>query len=155
MFFKGRFIIENRIKMKKLIILMLVVLAICSAEATAQSYRVIVNESNTVSSISQKDLAMVFLKKRKKWDNDTRVMPVDQKANAKVRETFSMEVFKKKVAVIRSYWQKAMFSGMAAGPDEKNSDLDVIEYVKHNKGGIGYISTATPISGVKVISVDK
>ncbi len=139
--------------MKKFIFFVIVILTIATTDSLAQTYKVIVNKSNTVSSISQKELAMVFLKKRKSWEDGTGITPIDQNPNAKVRESFSMEVFKKKVAAIRSYWQKAMFSGMTAGPEEKDSDSEVIEYVKNNKGAIGYISANTPLNGVKVISI--
>ncbi len=139
--------------MKKFIFFIIVILTISSTDTLAQTYKVIVNKSNAVSSISQKELAMVFLKKRKSWEDGTTITPVDQNPSAKVRESFSIEVFKKKVAAIRSYWQKAMFSGMTAGPEEKDSDSEVIEYVKNNKGAIGYISANTPLNGVKVISI--
>ncbi len=139
--------------MKKFIFFIIVILTIATTDTLAQTFKVIVNKSNEVSSISQKELAMVFLKKRKRWDNGTNITPIDQKPNAKVRETFSIEVFEKKVATIRSYWQKAMFSGMASAPDEKDSDMDVIEYVKNNKGAIGYISANTSLDGVKAVSI--
>jgi len=140
-------------KMKKLILFIITILTITTTETLAQSYKVIVNESNIANTISQKDLAMVFLKKLKRWDDGTNITPIDQKANAAVRATFSQNVFNKTVAAIRSYWQKAMFSGMASAPDEKDSDIAVIEYVKNNKGAIGYISGGTALNGVKVLSV--
>jgi len=139
--------------MKKLIIILVILAAAISSTVAAQTYKVIVNTSNDISSLSHKDLALVFLKKQKRWDDGSAIQPIDQKANAPVRSTFSTEVFRKKVDAIRSYWQQAIFSGMATAPIEKDTDEDVVEYVKNNKGAIGYISANTPVSGVKVISI--
>ncbi len=139
--------------MKKYIFLFVVVVFCTISGVSAQSYKIIVNKTNAVETISQKELAMVFLKKKKKWENGTLISPIDQQASAQVRGSFSKQVFKKNVAAIRSYWQRAIFSGMDAGPIEKESDKDVIEYVKNNKGAIGYISDTTQVSGVKVLAV--
>ncbi|MCW3805112.1 substrate-binding domain-containing protein [Plebeiibacterium marinum] len=139
--------------MKKLILLIILSITALSTEVMATSFKVIVNTSNNTNSISQKELALVFLKKHKKWDNGIEITPIDQKANANVRETFSTEVFNKKVAAIRSYWQKAIFSGMTTAPIEKDSDKEVVDYVKNNKGAIGYVSDDANLSGVKVITI--
>jgi len=139
--------------MKKLILILVILVATVSTTVAAQTYKIIVNSSNEVSSLSQKDLALVFLKKQKRWDDGTTIQPIDQKANAQVRNTFSTDVFNKKVDAIRSYWQQAIFSGMTTAPIEKDNDNAVLEYVRNNKGAIGYVSADTPISGVKVISI--
>ena len=139
--------------MKKYIVLTILAVTLFVGNAAAQSYKVIVNNANAQSSISKKELAMVFLKKRKRWEDGTVIAPIDQQAKASVRATFSEEIFRKKVSAIRSYWQSAMFSGMASAPDEKKSDQDVINYVKNNKGAIGYVSADSGLGGVKVLSI--
>ncbi len=140
--------------MKKSIVFIILVVIITIGDITAQSYKVIVNNNNKTVSISKKELAMVFLKKKKKWKNGESIAPVDHQYRAEVRATFSEEIFGKKVSAVRSYWQSAMFSGMVSAPIEKMSDQEIINYIKKNKGAIGYISSTTNVSGVKVVSID-
>ncbi len=142
-------------EMKKILILMIILVAITATEATAQSYTIIVNNANQIKSMSPKELALVFLKKKKRWDNGSVIIPIDQKASAEVRKDFSQAVFKKKVAAIRSYWQKAIFSGMDTAPVEEESDRAVIDYVRQNKGAIGYVSSQANLNGVKVITISE
>ncbi len=49
-----------------------------------------------------------------------------------------------------SLWAKKSFQEGLATPKVKDSDNEVIEYVKSTPGGVGYISGATP-AGVKEV----
>ncbi len=139
--------------MKKIILAFTVLMMMLAGQTFAQSYKVIVNNSNSISSLSKKEVSLMFLKKKNKWDNGIAVSPVDMKVNSSTREAFTKEVHNKKVSAIRSYWQQAIFSGVATAPTEKGSDKEVIEYVKSNTGAIGYISSASASNGVKVVHI--
>ena len=134
-----------------------VVLCLISfAPLTAQneSFKIIVHEANPVSSISKETAARMFVKKIQKWDNGSKLSPVDQATSRPVREAFSLAVHGKKVAWIKSYWQKMVFSGRATPPPELDSDAQVLDFVRRNSGSIGYVSPGTSLgSGVKVLRV--
>lgn len=119
-----------------------------------QTYKVIVNSSNTTTTITTSDLSKHFLKKVKKWNNGDKVMPVDQSASSAVRKDFSKAIHKKSVSAIKSYWQQYVFAGSGTPPIEKKNDTEVIEYVKKNSGAIGYVSTSAKTAGVKEITVN-
>lgn len=140
--------------MKRNIIAFLVLIFIVSGIASAQSYKVIVNNSNSVSSLSKKQVSDLLLKKTTKWSSGTAAVPVDLSANSSVREAFSTSIHGKAVSAIRNYWQQAAFSGSATAPPEKSNDSEVIEFVKKNPGAIGYISSGASADGVKTISVN-
>jgi ABC-type phosphate transport system substrate-binding protein len=141
--------------MKKIAIVLAVMIATMIIAQEAKSYKIIVNDSNPINSISKKDLAKIFLKKLTKWDNGSTILPVDQVETATVREAFSKDVLKKTIAATKAYWQEQIFSGRGVPPPEKASDKEVIDYVKANPGAIGYVSqnATIPSSGVKVIEV--
>lgn len=120
----------------------------------AQNYKVIVNNSNNVSSVSKSELSDLFLKKKAKWSGGQTVSPVDLSGKSSIRESFSQEVLGKSVGAIKSYWQQFVFAGKGTPPIEKNSDSEVIEYVKNNEGAVGYISAGANIVGVKVVTVN-
>lgn len=120
----------------------------------AQSYKVIVNSSNSVSSVSKSELSDLFLKKKAKWASGQSVSPVDLSAKSSIRESFSQEILGKSVGAIKSYWQQFVFAGKGTPPVEKNSDNEVIEYVKSNEGAVGYISSGGNTAGVKVVTLN-
>jgi ABC-type phosphate transport system substrate-binding protein len=139
--------------MKKILIITMLLTIMGVVITKAQSYKVIVNSSNTVTSLSKSDVADMFMKKSAKWSNGEKIVPVDQKSNSSVRNSFSTEVVGKSVGAIKSYWQQYVFAGKGTPPVEKNSDQDIIEFVKSNPGAIGYVSSSANTDGVKVLTI--
>ena len=136
-------------------LILLSFLLITSVSITfAQSYKVIVNSGNSTASVTKKEASDLFLKKKSKWEDGTKVVPVDQASGAKVREVFSQQIHGKGTSAIRSYWQQAAFSGTASALPEKANDAEVIEFVKKNPGSVGYVSSSTSTDGVKVIQIN-
>lgn len=135
-------------------ILLITTIIIASMALQAQSFKVIVNNSNPATSLSAGEVSNYFLKKTSKWSNGEKVVPVDLNADSAIREAFSKSVHKKSVGAIKSYWQQYVFAGSGTPPVEKNNDSDVLDYVRKNAGAIGYISSGADASGVKVITIN-
>lgn len=131
----------------------LIIFALFGGVLQAQSYKVIVNESNSVSSLTKDQASKLFLKKVTKWDDDKKVLPVDLVESKAARRKFTKDVHGKTIAAIRAYWQKQIFSGRAVPPPEKANDSEVLSFVKANSGAIGYVSTSASTSGVKIIEI--
>ncbi len=140
--------------MRKYIVLLVVFALLSCIDTYAQSYKLIVNNSNALSSLSKVEVSNYLLKKRTKWASGTEVVPVDLSAKSSVREAFSKEIHGKTVAQVRSFWQQSVFSGKATPPAELDNDSKVIEFVKANVGAIGYVSASANIQGVKVLTVN-
>lgn len=140
--------------MKKLLITFLVLFVGIATKATAQSFNIIVNEANTTESVSQDELADIFMKEKESWNDGSSITPIDQKANSDIRRIFSAQVLGESVGAIRSHWQQAAFSGSASAPIELSSDQQVINFVNANAGAVGYISSTTDAAGVKVLSIN-
>ncbi|MEQ8524236.1 substrate-binding domain-containing protein [Gracilimonas sp.] len=139
--------------MKKLFITAVILLFIGASELAAQSYKVIVNEANTIESITKKDLSDIFLKKTSKWDDGTAITPIDLGTRSTTRAAFSIDVHGQSIGAIRSYWQQAAFSGAGTAPLERSSDADVIAFVQSYPGAVGYISDSADAAGVKVLDI--
>lgn len=139
----------------KTIIIILACLTAGLGITHAQSYKIIVNQQNSVGSLTKKEVSNFFLKKTTKWENGTKVVPVDLVEGESIRDDFSKEIHGRSTGAVRSYWQQAVFSGTAVTPIRKNNDQEVIEYVKTHAGAIGYVSSSADLSGdVKVITVN-
>ena len=139
--------------MKKNIFLFLATF-IFSIASYAQSYQVIVNNANSTSSISKKDVSAYFLKKKTKWSDKTKVVPVDLSSKSAIRTSFSKEIHRKNTSQVRAFWQQSVFSGKATPPREMKTDAIAINYVKTHKGAIAYISASTKADGVKTVKIN-
>ncbi len=120
----------------------------------AQDFKIIVNESNSDSSLTEQEIARIFLKKVIKWEDGNKVFPVDFVVNNAIREAFSKKIHRKSIAAIKVYWQRQIFSGRSIPPLEKSSDKEVLEYVKSKPGAIGYVSSNFTVAGVNIIKIE-
>jgi len=122
--------------------------------AQAQEFTVIVNASNPVSSMPRDEVAKLFLKKTVSWQSGKTVAPVELPPAAKAREAFARTVLNKSIPQVKSYWQQQIFSGRDVPPPEKQTENDVVAFVRSNPGAIGYVSRGVDIGrGVKALSV--
>jgi len=122
--------------------------------AETESFRVVVNASNPVTAMTKQQISRLFLKKETRWENGFKVTPVDQVLDSPTGASFSEAVHERTVKEIKSHWVKVVFSGLGNPPIELKSDDEVLNFVKHNVGAIGYVSVGTPIcDGVKVLNI--
>lgn len=125
-----------------------------STWAQTKSYKVIVNPSNRLTSISYENVSRIFLKKTFKFPNGLSASPIDLPGNSAIREQFSEDVHGKSASDVEGYWKQLIFSGRDIPPVEKN-EKGVLDFVRSNEGAIGYVSSTTDTSGVKVVLVTK
>lgn len=135
-------------------ILAVVAVLLVPTAARAATYKLVVNASNPVSSVTAAQAEKLFLKKVTRWDTGGEVQPVDLADSSSVRATFSEEILGKDVPAVKSYWQRMIFSGRATPPPELSSDAQVLEFVRSNRGAIGYVAAGTAVGdGVKAVEL--
>jgi len=129
-------------------------LSLASATVGGQdkTYKIIVNPSNPMVSITRENVSRIFLKKTTKFPNGLNASPVDLPANSGTRESFSKDVLGKTAASVEGYWQQLIFSGRDVPPPQKKEG-GVLDFVRSNDNGIGYVSASTDTTGVKVVTV--
>jgi ABC-type phosphate transport system substrate-binding protein len=123
------------------------------AEGRAPSYKLIVNSSNDLTSVTREFVADAFLKKATSWPNSETIRPVDLAANSPVRRQFSEEVLHRTVAEVKGYWQQRIFSGRDVPPPEFETDEDVVKYVLKYDGAVGYVSSGANVDGARVATI--
>jgi ABC-type phosphate transport system substrate-binding protein len=134
--------------------LLLTVLLLAAASGGAElGFRVVVNEGNPVTSLSREELADLFLKKVSAWREGTLVLPVDQLEETAVRENFNREILHKSNSAVRAYWQQRIFAGRDVPPPERENDGAVLDFVRRNRGAVGYVTAESPTAGVKALTV--
>lgn len=96
----------------------------------------IANKSVPFDQISQKNLAKIFLAKKKKWDKCSISIAIYVEKNA---EKSFLETIGKSKRQFENYWKKLIFTGKAKEPTKFN-DLDsLIDFVAKTPGAISYI----------------
>jgi hypothetical protein len=153
--FLALILIYRRLNMKKIMMLLIISLITTGNLLLAQnqSFKIVVNIASPVSSISKTDISKFFLKKLDKWENGKIAVPVDQLENSPIREAFTKEIHTRSIKAVTSYWQQQMFSGRNKPPIIKNTDNEVLSYIKQTPDAIGYVSEKATTDGVKVIDV--
>ncbi len=133
-------------------ILFVAAMTALAAPALAEEFKVIVHASNTVTSLSRDDAAMLFLKKVTHWGSGKLVQVVEP-APGPVRDAFYRNVAGKSPAAVKAYWNQLIFSGREVPPVSKTSDEDVVAFVRSNPGALGYVSPGADLHGVKAVEL--
>ena len=143
----------SRLFLRSSFVLLLFVVA---GPLTSQSgFQVVVNTANPQSAMAKEDVSKLFLRKTISWSSGLKVAPVDQAASRSVRDLFTQKVHGKPVAAINAYWQKLIYSGRKTPPPQLASDSEVLNYLRRNSGGIGYVSAGATIgNGLKRLIVN-
>jgi TonB family protein len=130
-----------------------IALLVWSGTAFAQDgYRVVVNRTNPVSSLSRAQVSRLYLEKGT-WDDGASVSPVDLLPSSPLREGFSKDVLGMPIdAAVDRMRESAKAAGVNP-PPALATDREVLAYVRLKPGAIGYVSLAADVSGVKVVSV--
>ena len=144
---------------RRLVVLLLFALALTSTPrpviaGESESYIVVVNASNNISEISQDLLSRIFLRKVRAWHGGRATAPVDHSLATPIRVAFSRKALGFSINDVRDYWMKQTLSGGDVAPPIRSSERDVLEFVKSEPGGIGYVSAdstlPTEVKAVKV-----
>ena len=130
----------------------MVVLAAADIWAQGGGYKIVVNPSNPLTSISRDDVSRIFLKKSTKFPDGRGASPVDLPVNSPVRDSFSKSVHGKPASAVDAYWQQQIFSGRDIPPAQK-SEAAALSFVRSNENGIAYVSAGADSGGLKVITV--
>lgn len=130
----------------------MVLLAAANVCAQGGGYKLVVNSSNPVTSMSRDEVSRIFLKKSSKFSDGRGASPVDLAVNSSARESFSKSVLGKPASAVDAYWQQQIFSGRDVPPPQK-SEAAAISFVRSNENGIAYVSSGADTAGLRVISL--
>ena len=136
---------------RRLVLLAIATLCTVASVDAQDGYRIIVNQANPISRLSRAQVSKFFLE-HTTWDDGQPVAAVDLAPTSPVRETFSRDVLGMPASAALARWRSAAGANM---PPAVASDREVLAYVRLKPGAIGYVSAATDVQGVKVVSVTR
>ena len=100
---------------------------------------IVTNLKNDTTSLSRSELARIFTKKKTRWPNGKRCIPIDQLGDSKIRARFSRQVLRKSVYQMTRYWMQETMTGNAKPPVSLESAATVKKYIQKLEGAVGYI----------------
>ena len=127
-----------------------VFLMVSAVGAQQVPFFVIVHPDNEMEMMSRQLISDIFLKKATQWRDGLAVEPVDLKPESSIREAFSLEVHERGTAEIEEFWADQESSGGSAPPVEVTG-AEAVALVRQHRGAIAYVSTSSPLDGVKLI----
>lgn len=120
--------------------------ALCVAEVA-----VIVHPSVGIESLTEDDIARLFLGKSKSFPGGAQAVPINQNEGSAVREKFNETVCKKNASQYKAYWSQLVFTGKGTPPKDGGDDAGVKALVAANTNMIGYVDASVVDASVKVV----
>ena len=131
---------------------------VIAAAATATGARAddvvpVVSAKIAVTSLSQSQLADIFLGKATRFPDGTVATPIDQNEDSPARERFYAQFAGKSPAQVKAHWSKIIFTGRGQPPRQVANGNEVRRAVAETPGAIGYLDARMVDSSVRVISL--
>ena len=114
---------------------------------------IIANPGLDDNSIEQKDLQRIYLGKQTRWEDNTSIVPVMLKSGP-LQDEFIEGYLDRSIQRFATYWRQMVFTGKGVPPKSFASESDLVDFVARTPGSVGFASTGTNVSGVKVLAVD-
>lgn len=114
---------------------------------------VIVNKTNSVTTVKKSVLERYFFRKTTKWDSGVEVMPIDLRATDPARVEFSDSFLGRSPREVEVYWISQSLVGGKSAPEVVNNSMLVKKYVASDSGAIGYINITDLDDSVKQVAV--
>jgi len=133
--------------------LLLSVAALLGVVATARpadvAIAVIVHPSRDVT-LAVQDVAQIFLRKQRFWEDGSPVVPLNREAGSALREAFSRRVFGISSSALAAYWNEQYFLGTFPPPTLSSSEA-MKRYVASQPNAIGYVEAGAVDLSVRVV----
>lgn len=113
---------------------------------------IVVNPSNSVSSLTASDLHKIFLGDKSTWPNGKHILVIMAAPGSPERSAVLASIYKMSESEYAKYFLQAAFTGaVAAPPKDASSSSQVKQLVAENPGAIGYIKQTDADDTVKVV----
>ncbi len=129
--------------------LLLVLIFLLPFTVNAAEYAVVVANTSDVNAMDAARIKEYFLKKRS-FEGDTRVVPVNPLGNDPARILFESQVLNMSREEINRYWVNNHFQGVSPPPTQASLQ-SVKRFIETVKGAIGYLPLEMVDSNLKII----
>ena len=114
---------------------------------------IVANENVADSYLSKSNLQEIFLGKRVKWSDNTRIHFV-LSGNTAIHQTFLKSYVGRSVSQFHMHWRNMVFTGQGRTPKSLSSDQAVLDFVANTRGAVGYINGSAGSADVKTVTIN-
>jgi len=132
-------------------LLITVCLALLLISQASAGVTVIVSPDSNLEALSRSKIKAIFLGKVKKLPNGDIARPANQENKSSVFDAFNKKVLGKNSGKVLKYWAARVFSGKGTPPRVIKGDQAMIDFIRSEKGAIGYIDSASVSTKVKAV----
>ena len=139
----------------KLIIKLLFLITLCTAQYAAAQVVVVVSAKSPVAKLDKDQVAALFLGKATQLPGAGIPVLIDQPEAAEIRQMFYTKVTAKTPVQVKAIWSRLVFSGKGTLPKEVSNSDEVKKLLASNPDAVGYIDKSAVDGSVKVLlSID-
>jgi hypothetical protein len=111
---------------------------------------VIILHPRRTSQLSLEDVAQIYLKRRRFWEDGSPVVPLNLSSGTPLRERFSRVVLRESEARLAEYWNRQYFYGIF--PPATLASTEVVRrYVASDPNAIGYLPASEVDGSVRAV----
>jgi len=129
--------------------LVLVLLAPAASAPESPPLAVVVHRTRH-DELSLADLAQVYLRRKRFWDDGTPIVPLNLPAGTPLRVAFSRAVLQRSETDLADYWNRQYFYGVLP-PATLASTAAVLRYVAADPNAVGYVPLPEVDDSVTVV----
>ncbi|WP_250475542.1 phosphate ABC transporter substrate-binding protein [Caballeronia sp. GAFFF1] len=122
-----------------------------SASAAMADVVVVVSAKNAVTSLTENQVADIFLGRTGYFPSGEEAVPLDQPEDSVLRADFYRDCTGKSASQLRAYWSKLIFTGRAQPPRELADAAAIKRYLQSRPQAIAYIDKKDVDASVKVV----
>lgn len=122
--------------MLKLINFLLIIITLFISSVTSNE---LIIGNTTDTTLTSNEIKMIYLGKISRWDNGDKII-ITVLENGPTHDSFMKNCLHKKNNSFILYWKQRMFTGRGVMPIIFKTENELLEFVKENRGAIGYVS---------------
>ncbi|SNY45773.1 hypothetical protein SAMN06297280_0956 [Arsukibacterium tuosuense] len=112
---------------------------------------IIIGHPSNSNSVSVEELQRLYTGKSSSFADGESALPLNLSDANTVRTRFDEKALGRSSSQIKAYWSKLVFTGKGTPPKEVDSEAEMVKLVSSNPNLLGYVSSSTDVSGVKVL----
>ena len=122
-----------------------------SGPLAAAELVLIANPKSGITQLGKDDVVNIYLGRYRRLPSGLTAEPVDQPADSELRARFYRQLVGKNMTEINAYWARLRFSGDVLPPHALPNYRAVVDAVRRNPKGIGYVDAGTATDAVRVV----
>jgi hypothetical protein len=115
-----------------------------------EAHLVVIVHPERRAKLSLEEIAQIYLRRKRFWDDGSAVIPLNLPLQAPLRERFSRRVLNQTEARLADYWNRQYFYGVLP-PATLASTEAVRRYVASDPNAIGYVPASEVDGSVRIV----